>query len=317
MEEHLNVEVESDEDILDIEFEDCEDIFDIEDEEIEEDDILDIDVEEDDDPIFPEEFEVEEAEDDEDSLPLDADHPRKKVKFDNCETAEDWVRRQNTQFPVHHDDPDMTRFKHRISSLVERLISWSRCTDDMSFKEWMKQPQWERATTIGFRNALAYSDAEELANAILDHVPQQSQQIMGRQEVTLSDLLDLPSVPDMFSRRLTYIDVPVRVGSSNVDILPVDSRHSYPTKTIKPDVQLQGDMETKLYIGSSIAKRGGYRRIHEHKRAANRASDTRRNCLHYEFIRQTGVVPNFCVVGAWSNPNTAPQPDHGGQDLLR
>lgn len=54
---------------------------------------------------------------------------------------------------------------------------------------------------------LVESDVEELARAILHRIPQQSQQILGRQTLKAVDLLDLPRVSKNFPHRLTYPDV--------------------------------------------------------------------------------------------------------------
>ncbi|KAM0249800.1 hypothetical protein ACHAP5_002669 [Fusarium lateritium] len=63
-------------------------------------------------------------------------------------------------------------------------------------------------------------------------------------------------------------------------------------------------MVTGLYIGSSVDKRGGYNRLATHEKEANQEDGLRNR--HYTFMRQADAIPNFRVVGLWTNPEFRP-----------
>lgn len=77
----------------------------------------------------------------------------------------------------------------------------------------------KKAMTRGFRNMLIDSDVEELNSAILLSIPQQSEQILGRQNLKPIDLLDLPMVSKNFPHRLTSLDIAVDVGLPKICIM--------------------------------------------------------------------------------------------------
>ncbi|RSM20088.1 hypothetical protein CDV31_001167 [Fusarium ambrosium] len=138
--------------------------------------------------------------------------------------------------------------------------------------------------------------------AILNKIPKKSQQILGRREVKPIDLLDLPRVPKKFPHRLTYVDIAADVGPSNVRMMPTLLHPSRPVKAVNPGVQIQPTMDTRLYIGSSLAGRGGYTRLQVHEKESTRGTPGTGG-MYYGFTRQAGVVPNYQVVGVWTNPN--------------
>ncbi|KAJ4160594.1 hypothetical protein NW754_003714 [Fusarium falciforme] len=149
-------------------------------------------------------YEKEEEEDVAASQPA---RPKKRARLEDDETdetAEEEVEYQVAHYPIAADDPDRLRFQGRIRSLID-----IRSEEDMPTAQWMKLPRSQRAMTRGFRNMLVESDVEELARAILHRIPQQSQQILGRQNLKAVDLLDLPRVSKNFPHRLTYPDAAV------------------------------------------------------------------------------------------------------------
>lgn len=80
------------------------------------------------------------------------------------------------------------------------------------------------------------SAAAQLASAILNHIPYKSQQILVRHEVQPINLLELPWVPSKSFHRLTYVDIAVNVGPSNVRMLPTLLHPSIPVKATNPGV---------------------------------------------------------------------------------
>ncbi|RSL69136.1 hypothetical protein CEP54_002460 [Fusarium duplospermum] len=228
----------------------------------------------------------------------------------------DWFKYCNAHDPVPANDPGLRRFQAGIKSLIEKLVDWSNSSDEMAISHWMKLPRTERAMTRGFRNILMQSDAAQLASAILNKIPKKSQQILGRQEVTPIDLLDLPRVPNKFPHRLTYVDVAADVGPSNVGMMPTLLHPSTPVKAVNPGAQIQPTMDTRLYIGSSLAGRGGYTRLQVHEKESNRGTPGTGG-MHYGFTRQAGVVPSYRVVGVWTNPNRLRSDGQVVQDLER
>jgi hypothetical protein len=61
-------------------------------------------------------------------------------------------------------------------------------------------------------------------------------------------------------------------------------------------------MPTKIYIGSSIAKAGGFSRIDMHEREIHNATATATRAMYYTFCRKECVAPNFRIAGLWQNP---------------
>ncbi|RSL64829.1 hypothetical protein CEP53_003921 [Fusarium sp. AF-6] len=199
----------------------------------------------------------------------------------------DWIKYRNAHYPATANDPDPRRFQAGIKSLIEKLIDWSHSSDEMTISHWMKLPRTERAMTRGFRNALMQSDAAQLASAILNKIPEKSQQILGRREVKPIDLLYLPRVPKKFPHRLTYVDIAADVGPSNVRMMPTLLHPSTPVKAVNPGVQIQPTMDTRLYIGSSLAGRGGYTRLQVHEKESNSGTPGTGG-MHYGFIVKPG-----------------------------
>ncbi|KAJ3524763.1 hypothetical protein NM208_g11926 [Fusarium decemcellulare] len=98
------------------------------------------------------------------------------------------------------------------------------------------------------------------------HVPDQSQQILGKRDLEPIDFLGLPLVPQMFLHRLTYANNPVNVGTSNV-VLETRVHENSVVKTTRPGIDLEPSVQTKLYIGSAIDKAW---RIQPHSNARQR-----------------------------------------------
>ncbi|KAF5005942.1 hypothetical protein FDECE_7640 [Fusarium decemcellulare] len=215
---------------------------------------IDFEIEDDDSVII-----VDDPEEVENEKPLDyeVDQPRKKAKSRHGKTnlsAEDWISDYNASHPVPVEDPDLLRFRRHMTTIIERLVTYS-CSNDgeMTFERWLKAPQGERAMTKDFRSMLSHIAPEELAKAIFDHIPDQSQQILGKRGLDLLDLLGLPSVPRTFLHRLTYANNPVHLGAPNV-VLDTGIHENSVVKTIRPGVDIEPSMQTKLYIGSTVTK---------------------------------------------------------------
>ncbi|KAF5003697.1 hypothetical protein FDECE_9765 [Fusarium decemcellulare] len=110
--------------------------------------------------------------------------------------------------------------------------------------------------TRGFRNILIYAVEQQLIDNLLTHMPRKSQQILGKENLSALDVLDLPRVPSQFLHRLTYLDIPVRAGSSNIQYTRTPY-HRTPGKALRPGVQIEGSMGVKIYVGRpSLAVEG-------------------------------------------------------------
>lgn len=157
----------------------------------------------------------------------------------------------------------------------------------------------ERSMTCGFQSLLMKINPQELAPELLSHMPNKSQQVLGRSQLKPIDLLDLPKVEERLMHRLTYLDVPARVGSSNITNAPSTLVPDTLVGSPAPRATSARSMGTKGYFGFTMARRGGHHRPRKHEKEANRVGELN---LHYRFSRQADVVPDSRVVGAWTNP---------------
>lgn len=247
-------------------------------------------------PDFNDDEEEEEELENESPKTESSNQPRKKVRI-SIEPAEQWIHAYNQANPVDDDDPDLLRFQANMRSLVGQMCIWAR-EDNGSMSAWFKLPASDREMTTQFRSLLARISAQELIENIFVHMPRKVQKLFGKQDLTPIDLLDLPLVPHAFAHRLTYMDIPVRVGVDK--ITRVQGVKGGTVKVLKPDARLEGEEEVKAYVGAAISKLGGYTRIRGHEDGANGKGE---KCMHYDFSQQADVVPNLRIVGVWSNPH--------------
>ncbi|KAI8717730.1 hypothetical protein NCS52_00849800 [Fusarium sp. LHS14.1] len=243
--------------------------------------------------------------------PSAGEQSRKKARPSTNETAEQWISTYNRVHPIHKDDSDLQRFQSRMRALIERICSWARSGEDIA--AWFRLEQSKLHMTRGFRSTLLRVDHDELATRVLGHMPDKTQQVLGKRNLEPFHMLDLPEVPEGFLHRLTYVDVPVRVGYSNVGQQQSRFRRVQ-VKALKPGADFQETMEAKVYVGSSINRLGGWIRVREHEKESNKEVPI--SSMHYRFSGQRDVVPNFRLIGAWSNPHVLDDQD-AGNDLER
>lgn len=233
------------------------------------------------------------------------------------QTAEQWLHQCNQTCPVAEDDEGMHRFQKGIAKLIQRLCEWARSEADESIGDWMNKDPTDRAMTRGYRQMLLRVGHEELTEEILQHMPRKSQQVLGKKDLDPVDLWEMPEVPNDFLHRLTYLDVPMRVGIQNIEQGLSKLARGKMVKAVKANVNIQASMEAKVYVGSSLDPRGGQKRLQVHEYETNRPSTPRTDTLHYRFTRQDEVVPHFLLAGAWSNPSAVEEDGDQSQDLKR
>lgn len=259
------------------------------------------------------------SDDDDDCEAEPEERSGKRVKNshrDHQETIEEWINDRNVEDPVPEDDPDMLRFQQKMHALIKRITEHASSSDDKETKAWMCSPDSEREMTRGFRTLLMRVDAEELANATLPNIPNKAQQILGREDVKPIDLLSLPRVSGELQHRMTYVNIPVRVGASNIQMAPAPFQPGLSNKTATPGFDYEDSMEAKVYIGSTLNRRGGWFRISEHQQKINRGNPSKATGIHYAYARQPDVLPNFRAIGVWPNPHMMER-KIGDQDLIR
>ncbi|KAF5710677.1 hypothetical protein FGLOB1_5354 [Fusarium globosum] len=247
-------------------------------------------------PLDPSEAPPEEPEGEEDDDELETHRSNKRARI-SIDTAEQWISDFNQANPVNDDDPDVQRFRETMKLIVEIICNWARQNENGSLTAWFKLPASERETTSQFRSVLAHVDIQELIDNIFEHIPNKVQKLLGKQDLRPIDLLDLPHVPHSFAHRLTYADIAVRAGVSNITHSPGVT--GKPVKSIKPDADLESLIEAKVYVGSTICKLGGYSRIRNHELGSD---GKKGESSHYNYTKQPDVAPNFRIIGVWSNP---------------
>lgn len=193
----------------------------------------------------------------------------------------------------------------------------ARSEDDGPIALWMKKPQSERSMTRGLRHVLLSVGHDKLGDQLLSHMPRKTQQVLGMKDLKPIDLLGMPQAPAGLLHRLVYLDVPVRAGSQNIRTQPAIFSSGAKSKALKAGTQFQTSMEAKVYVGSAMAKVGGYQRLRTHEREANRPANEREKAMHYAFTGQDDVVPNFLVAAVWSNPHVLPGSVDEDQDIKR
>ncbi|KAF5536333.1 hypothetical protein FNAPI_11802 [Fusarium napiforme] len=235
------------------------------------------------------------SEEEEEESELDgSSRPNKKARI-TIESAEDWIRNYNQMNPIDKNDPDLQRFQAAIKDIITRLCLWARADDNGSNNAWYRLTAAERSITRPLRAYLAVVNIQELIDNILEHIPHKAQKILGKRDLKPIDLIDLPEIPQHFKHRLVYADIPVRAGVNNI------TRQAGVIGTlIKSAASLDSSMNTKVYLGSSINMRGGYVRIHTHEEGSEGRGQ---KCSHYDYTKQSDVVPNLRAIGIYSNPH--------------
>ncbi|RSM09779.1 hypothetical protein CDV31_007519 [Fusarium ambrosium] len=294
----------------------------IDDDEITADGFVDL---EDDDEALPgdrgQEEEEEEDDNDDDDDDDDADQaessrPSKKQRVQTDETAEDWIRRCNETNPVPDSDRDLKRFQRRMKSLIDRQVHYARSDEDGTIDAWMKKQRGDREMTRGFRSLLLNMDPQTLADNVLGHMPRLTQKLLGQgpDDMDPTSLLAMPEVPGNFLHRLTYLDIPVRVGAGNIVRRPSKFVRSRVVKSIATGIDVDPSMESMIYVGSTLYRKGGWHRLQTHEKESNRGPG---HSLHYGFSGQHDVVSNFRVAGVWSNPYVLQKREDVNQDVER
>ncbi|VUC23628.1 unnamed protein product [Clonostachys rosea] len=225
-------------------------------------------------------------------------------------TAEEWVHDYNEKNPVSDEDKDLKRFQSKFQEFLVRLHNFACDDEDGELKDWKSIPRDHRAMTKGFRRMISTIHPNDLGKKIMkDHMPRKVQQILGRESLTPLDLLELPKPPVGTRHRLTYADIPVRVGVENIcqrnSKLSTSSKGT--VKSVKSGVVLDPLMEAGVYAGSSLRPSGGMDRVVDHEKAANKVRNIESNIKHYKFSAQADVVPSFHIFGLWTNPDAMEQ----------
>lgn len=161
--------------------------------------------------------------------------PNKRTRVTTQQSAEQWIADYNQQHPLPETDANLQRFQGKIGSLILRVCEWANSSEDLSIPAWMQLNRADRETTRGFRNMLMHADPAELTDEILHHMPFKAQEVLGRKGLTPVQLLDMPAVPGKFLHRLTYFNIPVRVGKENIKRSPSVFNKRVKVKTIAPD----------------------------------------------------------------------------------
>ncbi|WXC55790.1 hypothetical protein SNK03_001730 [Fusarium graminearum] len=214
-------------------------------------------------------------------------------------TAEAWIQAFDKLNPVSDTDADLQRFEDLTRTLITRLCQEARSG---RFADWLKIAPDKREMSFEMKSALINANADKLADHILRHIPRKTKQLLGKRDLQPFDLLSLPEFPPGCPYSIVYFDIAVQVGIANIE-----SRYSRLSlgrtmKPIKSCSRYNHLMKTKVYLGSSSDKEGGWNRLRVHEKEANRESG--RSNMHYDFTRQADVVTNFCI-GALFPPSSA------------
>ncbi|KAL7952002.1 hypothetical protein V8C42DRAFT_339899 [Trichoderma barbatum] len=240
-------------------------------------------------------------------------HGRHRVESGEVNAAE-WVKRYDESHPVDKDDEDLQRFEANFTGLIECMTQWAA---EVAGADWHKLPRGQREMTRGFHSLFrrAAANPAGLARICLDGMPQQVRKVLGKEDLSEIDFLNLPTIPALCKHRLVYVDVATRLHQEQVKKEVRDGGYgpkSFKAPTSSCDVK--DALEAKLYVGSSVNKLGSYNRIREHEAIANGHFKTRMN-LHYSEVSQPNVLCNFRLLGVWQNPYA--NKSYEGQDSTR
>ncbi|KAH8896481.1 hypothetical protein GQ53DRAFT_819575 [Thozetella sp. PMI_491] len=211
--------------------------------------------------------ENENLRDDEDLLELDL--RSKKKRKQTYTPAAEWIREQDKIFghssPNH---PNIRRFQEKMSVLIKDLCKWAVGTKD-EWAEFVQTTAQERAVSIRVRKSLALADPARVANDLFQHLPLQSQEVLGRFPLAPSDLLELPGGAEDSLHHVVYLDIVARFPRDQ--IVQVQSPNfRKPIKGLKEGVDVKTSSKLWVYDGSSARREGAFARIHEHLRQGNR-----------------------------------------------
>lgn len=239
---------------------------------------------------------------------------RKKRRIQTAElNAAQWVQEYDESHPVDADDADVQRFETKFACLIENICNW---TVGGSGKGWHSRPRSDREMTIGFFGLFrrVAGNPSDLARICLEGMPRQTRKIFGKADLCEKDLLDLPAMPATCKHRLVYMDVATRLENGQIRQVMRDfGTGAKLYKQPKQGTDLKSAAEVRLYVGSSVNKRGGERRTREHVDISNRHVNGKQN-LHYGAVRKPDTLCNFRVVGVWQNPYA--DNSYDGQDIM-
>ncbi|KAF5662765.1 hypothetical protein FDENT_13289 [Fusarium denticulatum] len=245
------------------------------------------------------EEEEEEEEVDNEEAVTESSNRSKKARL-SIESAEDWISNYNKENPVDKNDPELQRFQGLFSALIRGACEWAREDYNGSLNAWFGLPAKGREMTRPFRGKLAHVVIQDVIDNLLGHILDKGKKVLGRGDLTAIDLLDLPRAPERLLHRIVYADAPVQAGVDNIIRIPSILGNG-PVKTLKRNIQLAKKTKTKAYIGSSINRLGGYKRLQDHEKGLNGIYSTLSK--HYKFSQQQDVAPNLRIIGMWSNPH--------------
>lgn len=218
----------------------------------------------------------------------------------------------NASQEVSEDDSDVQRFRHNLTVLIKTLCEWAA---ENSPDIWYRLPPELKEISAMFRAlfARAAADPERLVKICLDGIPLQVQKLLGKEDLEEIDLLDLPLVPLGCKDRLVYIDIVTRILKDQIRQERRWGGRLF--KVAKCSSDLKDALDVKLYVGSSVGKKGGYARTQKHECVAN-GHVKAESGLHHAEIMKPDVLCNVRLVGVWQNP-FADGRSHVDQDLAR
>lgn len=209
----------------------------------------------------------------------------------------------NRDTPIDSADADKIRFQTLYRQLLDNLFQWVESKSRANWTEFFTDRTEQREVGTQFANKLQQTSAAEIAYETFRHIPDIAQKILGTTSLAPSDLLELPIIPQMCQHRLTYVDVAVRVNQEDIEFAPsqlTGHKNRIDVKQLRENYTLR---QTRCYVGSTVAKQGGWCRVSQHEVQIMKTGDhnTHRSA-HYDFARQPDVVPNFRAIAFWDNP---------------
>lgn len=272
---------------------------------------------EDSDEDLPEENDIGNVEIDEDSLleiqddngdsdaDDDSDHSPKALSGlkpnifrlePTAPVTEDTTWKPNIDFMTPQAKESITQFDRRIKGIISSLkdICSHKISEAGGWDNyWMQHSAYSTEAPMYSANMsiLINCEPEYLVSDILKGISKSTRAVLGRDNLTFSDLLSLPAISPLQRKDAgTYIHTALRSLASDSD-----SSHTFGRTTI--DGQ---DYEGGLYTGSSAAKGPDYRGMWGRNKIHREVIHGRRmdkvttggvsKSRHYQFMKRRGVL---------------------------
>ncbi|KAM0254383.1 hypothetical protein ACHAQJ_006852 [Trichoderma viride] len=241
--------------------------------------------------------------------------PHKKQRIVSAEfDATEWVKEYDESHHVDADDVDVQRFDTNFAHIIQSLCAWAV---ENAKSNWHKLSRTGREMPMSFYILFqrASADPAGLVRICLQGMPRETRKILGKADLTSKDLLDLPLVPPRCKHRLVYMDIATQLHESQIHRKRrYFGHHTKMYKAANSSSDVRRALKTKLYVGSSVAKVGGFARIQTHEAIANGCQKAP-SSWHYAEISKPDVLCNFRLLGVWNNPYV--DDTHDGQDVSR